>query len=122
MGNLTILKNDGINPAAFALPPERQAVGNRLRRDKPLQIQYFLQGTGKEESSYGKNVEEEDKHLGKTQRGEAKMSRACRRVYVAFEEKHSHCQVNPRIYPWEDRRWYLEESDYYRINSYNPSL
>lgn len=58
---------------------------------------YFLHGTRKEENGYGKRAKEQEKCLGKTWRGEARVSRARRRVYVPFEEKYSGCQVKPRI-------------------------
>lgn len=65
--------------------------------ERTLSNMVFSPRSQKELNGYDEKTGEEKKWPGKTQRGEARMSGACRRVYAAFEEKYSRCQVNLRI-------------------------
>lgn len=63
----------------------------------PYKYSIFSKEPERKKMATTKKAEEEEKCLGKIQRGEVRMSGACRRAYVAFEEKYSRCQVKLRI-------------------------
>lgn len=88
-----ILKGDGSILAAFTLPPFQafpaMQAGHRDRVQEGQTLRNTIRSPRSQKGKIqrGEKAKEEQKRLGKAQQEEARMSRACRRVCTASEEK-----------------------------------